>query len=208
VVWFFLTDREARAGSKHQTHYVTDPHLAEVLGAGDSEVQKSAIAFAEARELAGGAGVAWGDVEQHTRSSGDAWETEALVVHDGAATLALRFTPPLPDLRLMPEGSARSAWSFRIGEQGEVAGEIDVEKHGGVVSVHFRPQSPRGRGTSRSYRASRSPRTATLRRRGPCSEGRSNPARDPPGGRGRAPGQRGGHLTSPDRRAAAPRGGA
>jgi hypothetical protein len=258
VVWFFLTDREARAGSKHQTHYVTDRHLAQLLGGGDSEVVEAPIryhrseaaggcrlrvelltrdgptswsfdaagqparrgllvdnaaaahnprggflafyledsalsaptstlvvggrpfavepwpelsrpphfvayggvysrpvhvayfpshprtvrTFAEARELAGGTGFAWGDVEQHTRVSDGAFETEALVVRDGAANLAVRFTPPLPDLRLMPAGSARSSWVFEVGEHGEVAGEIDVEKQGAVVSIRFRPQSP------------------------------------------------------------------
>jgi hypothetical protein len=261
VIWFFLTDREARDGSKHQTHYVTDPRLARVLGSGDSEVLQTSIrydraeaegacrlrvelvtrdgptswsfdaagqptrrallvdnaaaahnarggflafyledsalsapsstlvvagrpfpvepwpelsrpphfvayggvysrpvhvayfpshartvrAFAEARELAGDDGgvvFAWGDVEQHTRAAGDALETEALVVRDGAATLRLRFTPPLPDLGLAPEGTARCAWAFGIGEQGEVAGEIDVEKRGPLVTVRLRPQSP------------------------------------------------------------------
>lgn len=266
VVWFFLTDRDAPAGSKHQTHYVDDPRLARMLGTGDSEVHEAEIryqraeaaggcrmrveletrdgpvawsfdaggqptrrallvdnaaaahnprggflafyledsalsapssalvvdgrpyvvepwpelsrpphfvayggiysrpvhvayvpthdrtvrAFAEGRVLpasaAAGLGAeavfGWGDVEQHTRVSGEAFETEALVVRDGAASLMLRFTPPLPDLRFLPEGSTRSAWAFALGEQAEVSGEIDLEKQGAAVTVRFRPQSP------------------------------------------------------------------
>jgi hypothetical protein len=78
-----------------------------------------------------------------TRAAEHGLAIESLTAPDASASMALIFSPPVPDLGRMPDGSHKGAFSIDLGSQRDViTGTIDISKADSEVSVSFDPQTP------------------------------------------------------------------